>query len=82
MLQDINGWPTLHLDKILMILCLLSYNSLESFLPEVMAIKQTMANTHSSGNPLFPAVTDSSLTTKLIHTKIFIFTEHLAITAY
>lgn len=50
---------------------------------EVRDTKETIANIHSSGRLLSPAVTGVSLTTKLIHTETtLIFTEHPALTTY
>lgn len=46
-------------------------------------MKETMASIHSSGKLLSPAMTDLSVTTKLIKTeKIVILVEHSALTAY
>jgi len=63
----------------LMIFSLFSCNFLKFFLSGVRDLKEIVANIHSSGMLLSPAVTDLSLATKLIHTEMIIFfIEHSA----
>lgn len=67
----------------LMIFSPLNSNFLKFFLSGVRDMKETMASIHSSGKLLSPAMTDLSVTTKLIKTeKIVILVEHSALTAY